>query len=42
MTIKEYAEALKESKIAEDIALRAKREVQRKLDEDMKDKLKFN
>jgi hypothetical protein len=42
MTIKEYALALKESKIIEERNQDRVSKLQRKLDEDMNDKLKFN
>jgi hypothetical protein len=42
MTIKEYASALKESKIQEEKNEERRTKLHRKLDEEMNDKLKFN
>lgn len=42
MTVREYAMALKESKILEEKNSERRTKLQRKLDEEMNDKLKFN
>ena len=42
MTVREYALALKEAKILEEKNEERRTKIQRKLDEEMNDKIKFN